>query len=291
MAQFLHVPWPPPQTFLASPWAEALLDGLAGNVLLGLNAEVYARNARPLLEERGVKVEAFPAGIDAAGLASQARSPEVAHERARLARELGDRRVVLSIDRSDYSKGIPERLRAINLLLQRRPELHGRVVFVQIVSPSRTSIDEFAAVVEEARRLTCEINEAYGDAGWVPVLLETEHVSQAVLVALYGLADICAVSSLRDGMNLVAKEYVACRQDDGCLVLSCRTGAAERLKEAVSVEPTDTEGFAAALAFALEMPIAEQRRRMGDLRRRVLSENVYWWGARLFARIGELLRS
>jgi trehalose 6-phosphate synthase len=289
VAQFLHVPWPRPETFLASPWAQALLDGMAGNDLVGLNAEAYAQSARALLAERGVEVEAFAAGIDAAALATQARSVEVEREQARLALELGDRRVVVSVDRSDYTKGIAERLRAIHLLLQRRPELRGRVVFVQIVSPSRTSIDEFAAVVDQARRLAHEINQACGDAGREPILLETERVSQAMLVALYGLADICVVSSLRDGMNLVAKEYVACRrQDDGCLVLSCQTGAAERLTEAVPVDPADTGGFAAALASALEMPIAEQRRRMGELRRRVLSENVYWWGARLFARIGEL---
>ncbi len=291
IAQFLHVPWPAPEVLAASPWAAPICAGLAGNDLVGLNGERWAGHAAVALGPLGVRVEAFPAGIDAAGLASQAATPEVTAEVERLQAELraGERAIVVSVDRSDYSKGIAARLFAIQRLLERRADLRGRVVFVQVVSPSRLELEEFAAVSVEARRLAGEINRAHGDAAWQPIRLHAERVPHTRILALYRLADACVVSSLRDGMNLVAKEYVACRGgDDGCLILSRHTGAAERMTEALLVEPTDVGAFADALGEAVAGLLDGRRLGLRELRGRVLAENVYWWGAAIFARIAGL---
>ena len=311
IAQFLHVPWPAPEVFAASPWAASIGAGLGGNDLLGVNGERWAAHAAASLASRaslaslapaGVRVEAFPAGIDAAGLASQAAAPEVTAEVERLRAELraGERAIVVSVDRSDYAKGIAARLEAIRRLLERRAELRGRVVFVQAVSPSRLELPEFAAVAAGARRLTDEINRRYGDAAWQPVRLLAERVPHRQILALYRLADACVVSSLRDGMNLVAKEYVACRGgDDGCLILSRHTGAAERMPEALLVDPTDVGGFADTLADALAGLLDGRRSGLRELpglpglrglRARVLTENVHWWGGAIFARIAGLVQ-
>jgi trehalose-6-phosphate synthase len=300
IAQFLHVPWPAPEVLAASPWAAPICAGLGGNDLVGLNSERWAGHAAAslapgaALARAGVRVEAFPAGIDAAGLASQAAAPEVTAELERLRAELraGERAIVVSVDRSDYAKGIAARLAAIRRLLERRAELRGRVVFVQVVSPSRLELPEFAAVAAEARHLTGEINRLYGDAAWQPVRLHAERVPHRQILALYRLADACVVSSLRDGMNLVAKEYVACRGgDDGCLILSRHTGAAERMPEALLVDPTDVGGFADTLADALAGLRDGRCSGLRELLARVLAENVHWWGGAIFARIAGLVQA
>jgi glycosyltransferase involved in cell wall biosynthesis len=204
----------------------------------------------------------------------------------------GEAPIVVSVDRSDYAKGIAARLAAIRRLLERRAELRGRVVFVQVVSPSRLELPEFAAVAAEARHLTGEINRLYGDAAWQPVRLHAERVPHRQILALYRLADACVVSSLRDGMNLVAKEYVACRGgDDGCLILSRHTGAAERMPEALLVDPTDVGGFADTLADALAGLRDGRCSGLRELRARVLAENVHWWGGAIFARIAGLVQA
>lgn len=307
---FLHTPFPPLDIFLKLPWRAAILRGLLAYDVLGFQTFRDRRNfltcLRRLLPEvatrtRGslvsaringheLSVASFPVGIDYAAYADAAASPEVVERVAELRRDMGDRALVLGVDRQDYTKGIPQRLQAFATALERHPELHERVGFFQVSVPSREGVAEYRELKVEIERLVGEINGRFSTVGWTPVHYHYRSVPQRTLIALYRMADVAFVTPLKDGMNLVAKEYCACQvEGDGVLVLSEFAGVAAQLAEgALLVNPYDVEGMADRLVEALEMPAAERRRRMRALQERIERQDVHWWAARyLSAALGE----
>lgn len=308
VAQFWHIPWPNPETFRVFPWAEQLLDGLLGNDLLSFHQNYHCQNflqavgwhveARVDIERSEVTkaghqtlVRAHPIGVDAEGLAEKANSASVQDLMLQWRQELGLRSHFLGIgvDRIDYTKGIPQKLRAIGMFLERYPEFRKRFVFVQVGVPSRTRIGRYQALVEEVESVAADVNWVHGDGNWQPIILWKRQEGLDRLVALYRMADLCLVSSLHDGMNLVAKEFVASRTDeDGVLILSRFAGAAQDLSQALLVNPYSLEETAAAIHQALTMPEADRSARMRLMREAVSSHTVFDWAGKL---LSDLLRA
>ena len=299
-ALFWHIPWPYPDRLRICPWRRELLGGLLANDLLAFQGERDRRNFLLAVdEELGAEVEneasrvrfngrtstvvSVPIGVDYDRIQSMAADPLLAEEQRRLAQRFhltGDI-IGLGVDRLDYTKGIPERLDAIDALLTRRPELRGRFTFVQIGVPSRSAIASYGAIEEAIGKRVAALNARHAVPDGPPVVYyDTTALNLRSLVALYRLAHICVVSSLHDGMNLVAKEFVAARDDeDGVLVLSELAGAAHELSDALIINPYDVDGFADALAAALDMPRDERRLRMRAMRRIVAGRNVFSWAS------------
>ena len=307
VAQFWHIPWPNRETFRVFPWRDELLDGMLGNDLLGFHLRYHCQNFLDTVDRsleakvdqerseivRGGKttlVRPFPISIDFDRHAREAWTPDIDGrvETWRQQLRLEGQVVGVGIERLDYTKGIPERLRALDLLLERSPELRGKVTFVQIAVPSRSHIAQYRSAEEEVDDLVHEINWRWGADGRQPIQLLKRHYDQPDLMALHRLADFCVVSSLHDGMNLVAKEFVASRADDGgVLILSQFTGSARELTDALLVNPFAVEELADAMRRAVDMPAAERQRRMRRLRRAVADNNVYRWAGKV---ISALLR-
>jgi len=311
VAQFWHIPWPNPEAFRICPWKHEVLWGLLANDLLGFHIRYHCDNFLATVERElevrvdrerssvfhhdGIEtlVRPFPISTDFTGLSAKTESEEVRAEFRRLQtlREIRGRRVCLGLDRLDYTKGIAERLRAFERLLAKYPHLQRKVVFVQAGPESRTAIPRYKALNEEIVRFVSELNRKYGSPDWVPVVLLRQHLSLAQVLAWYRLAEVCVVSSLHDGMNLVAKEYVAAKNDeDGVLVLSRFTGAARELDQALLINPYDTETFADTLAAALDMDISEREARMHRLRDTVKSNNIYRWAGKILSALAALPR-
>ncbi|HEY5683920.1 MAG TPA: trehalose-6-phosphate synthase [Acidimicrobiia bacterium] len=299
---FLHIPFPPPEIFSRLPWRRQIIEGLLGADVVAFHTRRdvlnFARSAREHAEitgpahrlsvgDRTVRVESVPISIDYESYAGPAAGPDVTEAARRVRLDLGDPDfVMLGVDRLDYTKGIDIRLRAFETLLERRPDLHGRVVMVQLAVPSREAVGEYQLIRDDVERLVGRINGAYGRTEWVPVHYRYRSLPREELIAHYRAADVLAVTPLRDGMNLVAKEYVACRVDDnGALVLSEFAGAAEQLTAAIIVNPYDVDALADALGRAVDMNAVEQRRRMTALRRGVRRSNVYAWAHECLAAI------
>jgi len=212
-----------------------------------------------------------------------------------LRRDLGDVALVLGVDRQDYTKGIPQRLQAFRTALERYPELRERVVFFQVSVPSREGVSEYQDLKIEIERMIGEINGRFATVGWTPVQYFYRSLFHRTLIALYRMADVAFVTPLKDGMNLVAKEYCACQVDDspGVLILSEFAGAAAQLQSgAVLVNPYDVEGLAEALERAIHMPREERQERMRRMQNRLRRQDVFWWAQRyLSAAFGETLKS
>ncbi|OGO30629.1 MAG: trehalose-6-phosphate synthase [Chloroflexi bacterium RBG_16_56_11] len=308
IGQFWHIPWPPYEVFRTCPWHEEIIAGMLGNDLLGFHIGDFCRNfvesaghlPGAATDRRGVSiardgrktfVQPFPISVDFAGISGQSRRPEVRQEMERLSRRyrLDGKIVGIGLDRIDYTKGIPERLLALDKFLEDNPGYRGKVVFIQAGMPSRTDIGTYRDLARRVRRLIKDVNEKYTTGDWQPVISLTGQLSRETLGALRNLADFCVVSSLHDGMNLVAKEYVAARNDgDGVLVLSRFTGAAEELADAILINPFATNDFAARLKEALTMPETERRRRMKNMRRVVAGNDIFHWGAGIVSRLLEM---
>jgi trehalose 6-phosphate synthase len=231
------------------------------------------------LDDREVRVGNFPIGIDFNGFATRASSAKVAEKPQAFRTRYGDSQIVLGVDRLDYTKGIPQRLHAFAGLLERFPEVHGRIRLFQVVVPSRVGIPKYDELKTEIERLVGEINGRYSEMGWVPVHYFFRSVPAEELLALYQAADIALVTPLKDGMNLVAKEYCACcTNEKGVLILSQFAGAAAQLgRWALVVNPYDVEQTADAIYNAFRMPEGERRYRMRQLRRNVRTQDVFWW--------------
>jgi trehalose 6-phosphate synthase len=305
VAQFWHIPWPNRETFRAFPWKEELLDGMLGNDLLGFhigyhcsnfldtierNVEALVDNERSIVarESHRTIVRPFPISIDYAAHNRLARSGMVDAEIAEWTLSLDPLPEFLGIgiDRVDYTKGIPERLAAVDLLLDRHPEYRGRFVFVQVGVPSRTAIADYNHLNEAIFKQVKDINERWGTSSWCPIVFVSKHLEQPALAALHLLSNFCVVSSLHDGMNLVAKEFVASRYDeDGVLILSEFTGAARQLEDAFRINPFAPEEIAAAMHLALTMPAADRKRRMQKMRASVEQNNIYRWGGKILEAI------
>ncbi|HDP81375.1 MAG TPA: hypothetical protein ENN21_11090 [Spirochaetes bacterium] len=231
---------------------------------------------------------AFPISVDFEQISSDAAQPEVETEMARLEKELDlkGKTIGLGMDRLDYTKGIPERLLAYERFLRDNPEYRGKTVFIQAGMPSREKIGAYQKLGNHIEGIINSINDEFGMGHWQPVIAMSGQLSNVTLNALRRLAHFCVVSSLDDGMNLVAKEYAAARNDeDGVLLLSEFTGAAAELKDALIINPYDIAGFAGTMKLAMEMSGDERRRRMAGLRTVVRENNIYHWAAELLSRL------
>jgi trehalose 6-phosphate synthase len=307
VAQFWHVPWPHPETFQVCPWAAEIVRGMLGNDLLAFQTQHHCNNFLDTVDrtvecridrDRFVAVcgghetlvRPYPISVDP-DLADEYLGPAWARRAAAVRRRhrLGDRPLLVGVDRVDYTKGIPERLTAVERLLDTRPELRGTFHFVQLGAPSRTHLTAYRDLNDRVQALADRINWRHGTPGWQPVVFLNEHQGPEDVYLLYRMAAGCVVSSLHDGMNLVAKEFVAARTDDrGVLVLSKFAGAARELADAVLVNPVDTDELAAGLHQALIMPDGEQERRMRRLRAQVADQNIYRWAGTLLSEVGRL---
>jgi len=304
-AQFWHIPWPNREAFRICPWQEEILHGLLGNDLLGFHIRYHCNNFLDTVDRaieakvdwdryevtRGSKrtaVRPFPISVDFEEISQEAQKEEVAREVERLKNRLGieDEMVGIGLDRIDYTKGIPDRFRAIARLLEKYPEYRGRVVFIQAGVLSRIQLGAYKKLNEEIDNLAEEINWKYGAGRWKPIIYLREHEPPLTLMALRRMANFCVVSSLHDGMNLVAKEFVASRFDeDGVLILSPFTGAARELTDALLVNPYATDHFADAIKNALEMPETERQKRMHKMREVVRENNIYKWAADIISEL------
>lgn len=296
---FLHIPFPPPQILAQLPWRRELLQGMLGADALAFQtpedvahfraaavryggAVVAGDNLR--FGERQVRTDAFPIGIDHAAFIATARAPAVADEAAALRARLDGRRILLGVDRLDYTKGIRARLTAFETLIERRPSTAEDTVFLQVAVPSREAAHGYAETRNEIERLVGHLNGRFGTFGRVPVQYHYGSLDRPALVAHYRAADVMVVTPPRDGMNLVALEFVACRvRNRGALILSEFAGAAKLLQPALRVNPYDVDGIADAYEQALSMPIEEQRRRMRLMRSQVRRHDVHRWARRAVA--------
>ncbi len=305
IAQFWHIPWPNRDVFRSFPWGEEILEGLLGNDLLGFHLPQHCQNfmetADSVLEARVdaagseicrgghiTAVRPFPIGIDFDEHSDMAESDEVAAHMRRWNKELAlsGKLLGVGIDRLDYTKGIPERLKFIDRLLERYPGYRGKAVFVQVAVPSRSNLPAYREIESEVVALAAQINLRWSTATWRPIVLLKRHYGQPELIALQRLAQFCIVSSLHDGMNLVAKEFAASRVDeDGVLILSKFTGAARELKEALLINPFAIEEGAEACREALQMHPDERRRRMQRMRETVEQNNVYRWAGKFLSEL------
>ena len=303
---FLHIPFPSAEVFRILPWRREVLDGLLAADLIGFHISAYTRHFVDAVQQvvgagtgvdlvrvgkREVGLGAFPMGVEAAHFAELAGDAEVRAQADAIRQDAAGRQIVLGIDRLDYTKGIPRRLEAIERLLTAHPELSDQMRYIQVAVPSRGEVDsyqKFKRLVEES---IGRINGACSTLHSTPIHYIHQSVSMAKLVALYSAADVMLVTPLRDGMNLVAKEFVASRiNDDGVLVLSEFAGAAAELAGAVLVNPYDVDAVADSLHAALSMPAAERRTRMQALRHRVHEYDVHQWAADFLTRLEERTR-
>ena len=294
---FLHIPFPPTELFRRLPWRREIVDGLLGADMVGFQTRAATSNFRQLaaslvgakgrgkrveLDGRSIEIGTFPISIDVAKFESVASRTEVQQRARKLGKSLrGNRTLLLAVDRLDYTKGIELRLKAFKEWL-RRSEATGasRAVLVQVAVPSREQIAGYRELRSRVEELVGQINGEYGELGRVPVQYLRRNLPIEDLVAMYLAADVMLVTPLRDGMNLVAKEYVTSRLDHGgCLVLSEFTGAAEELRDALQVNPHDIDGVADQIERAIQIEPAEGRRRMRSMRRAVARHTVHDWAS------------
>ncbi|MDD5334133.1 MAG: trehalose-6-phosphate synthase [Rhodoferax sp.] len=298
---FWHIPWPNPESFAICPWREEVLAGLLGSSILGFHTQFHCNNFVDTVDrflEARVDRESFNVSFGAKLTAvrrypiSIAWPPEAemlqksVPDCRNAIRQLNDlppeHKLGVGVDRLDYTKGIVERLRAIERLLELNPDWIGRFTFVQIAAPTRSGIDEYQHHEAQVRTMAARINTRFARQGPPPIVLKIEHHEPRAVYEYFRAADLCFVSSLHDGMNLVAKEFVAARDDErGVLILSEFTGAARELPEALIVNPYDADQCAAALHMALTMPATEQRDRMRLMRGLVAEFNVFRWAGRM----------
>ena len=308
--QFWHIPWPHPEIFRICPWQAELVEGLLGNNLLGFHIGDHCSNfmdtaSRTLpvrvdeeynrIDFRGdtTLVRPFPISIDFDDICAFSESAEVEAEMARIREEWGlaGQLIGLGIDRVDYTKGIPHRFRAIGRFFEKYPEYLERVVFVQAGVLSRSDIEAYQQLGGQIDDLVDEINGRFGRNGWQPIVYKPDDLPAVTLMALRRLSRFCIVSSLHDGMNLVAKEFVASRFDnDGVLILSPFAGAALELTHSLIVNPYATEEMAEAIRDAVTMSQPERNYRMMHMRAIVRENNIYKWAARLLVELMQCAR-
>ncbi len=306
VAIFWHIPWPNPEAFGICPWQAELLEGLLGADLIGFHIALHCNNFLDTVDRvlesrtdrehmtarrRGHSTTVRPYPVSVAIDPTGADRAAWGKTRDELLREFGARAesLILGVDRLDYTKGIEERLVAFERLLEEHPWHREKVTMVQIAAPSRTRIPSYAELRRRVEGTVDRINTRFQTAEWRPVLLIERQCSHDEVTTWYRAADVCLVTSLHDGMNLVAKEYLASREDeDGVLVLSKFTGAAIELRDALIVNPYDVEGVAEAIHRGLEMSPSERRLRMQRMRRHIMEHNVYRWAANILGDLREL---
>ncbi|MCL6612866.1 MAG: trehalose-6-phosphate synthase [Peptococcaceae bacterium] len=296
VALFWHIPFPPYDTFSLNPWGREIISGMLASNLIAFHTISYVENfiecARRFAgaavssdrsalcwKGRTIGVKAVPVGLNWQEMEEMAGSAAVRARAAFIRRSVGAEHILLGVDRLDYTKGILERLRAFELFLQKNPRFVGRVSLIQIGVPTRSDGDDYRRLKMEVEETVGRINGRYDRIGRpVPVRYICDSFGKEDLIAFYLAADVALVTALRDGLNLVAKEFVACRHDhSGVLVLSRFAGAAEELKEAILVNPYDLDGLAGAIGTALELSREEAARRMAALKRAVRKRDLRWW--------------
>jgi trehalose 6-phosphate synthase len=309
IAIFWHIPWPNPEAFGICPWQRELLNGLLGADLIGFHIQSHCTNFMQTVdralecridwerstisrEDHTTLIKPFPISVEFDEPAGDAGSEEARKaERASVLRDLGIEAKFLGVgvDRVDYTKGIPERFLAIERLLEKYPDYQGKFTFVQIGAPSRTHIRRYHELMSEVEFEAARINRRFETSTWRPIVFLPRHHSHAEILPYYRTADVCMVTSLHDGMNLVAKEYVASRADEqGSLILSRFTGASHELVDALLVNPYDTEDLADAIHRALAMSPEEKRARMGRMRSYIREHNIYRWAGDLISELAAL---
>jgi len=306
-AYFCHIPWPSWEVFRTLPWRREILEGALGNRLIGFHTDRYVKNFKDCVErEFGVvfdgdsvaiegrksKVKAFPIGIDYAEFDSTASLKRTQTASKILRKKLNAKILILGLDRLDYTKGILNRLKAFEKFLEKYPKYRGKVVFVQMATPSRTKINEYKRMKREIDRVAGHINGRFQRPDWVPVRYFYRSYTRDQLIAYYRAADVALITPLVDGMNLVAKEYVASKgRSVGVLVLSEFAGAAEKMEGAILVNPFDIEGTADAIRCAITLSPEEKRRRLKELRECAKKEDVTWWFKSYFDEILNLIKA
>jgi len=298
---FWHIPWPNPEAFAICPWRTELLDGMLGSSILGFHTQFHCNNfldtVDRMMEARvdresytisyhaqATAVHRYPISIEWPP-ASLATAKSIADARRVVRERLGlpkNHKLGVGIERLDYTKGVIERFNAVRRLFELDPRWIDKMTFVQIAAPTRSTIDDYREYSERVRNLAAEINAQFPDAKNPPIVLLAEHHEPDAVYEYLRAADFCFVSSLHDGMNLVAKEFVASRDDEqGVLILSQFAGASRELLEAIIVNPYDADQCASALQLALTMPADEQRDRMRFMRGVVREFNIYRWAGRM----------
>lgn len=298
---FWHIPWPNPETFSICPWKTQIIEGLLGSSILGFHTQFHCNNffeavdrfvesridrehATVTLAGQETMIRPYPISIEWPPKAMESQPP-IETCRAQVRNRLGltsETKLAVGIERFDYTKGILDRMRAIDTLLTTHPEWIGRFIFVQVAAPTRSKLLTYSTLQNDALALAQEINLRHGSETYEPIKLLIRHHEQVEVFELFRAADLCIVSSLHDGMNLVAKEFVASRDDDqGVLILSSFAGASREMSEALIVNPYDGQEMATALEQALCMPVEEQRERMRLMRQQVREQNVYRWAGRM----------
>ncbi len=283
---FLHIPWPSSEVFRLLPWRKELLEGLLGADLISFHTKDYSNHflssVKRLLGRkfirRGLKVIALPIGIDLDQFTEAVKDPKVQKFINRFKRKLGKRKVILSIDRLDYTKGIIERLEAFGLFLRQHPEWRQKVNLILLAVPSRTKVEHYKLLKRRVDELIGQINGSYGTVGWIPIWYLYTSFPFTKLVALYSIGDVALVTPLKDGMNLISKEYIATRTDEtGALILSEFAGSSKELREALIVNPNSKEEIVQAIHEALTMPASEQKRRNKKMRNRLRQWDIKKW--------------
>jgi trehalose 6-phosphate synthase len=302
---FWHIPWPNPESFSICPWKKELVDGMLGADMIGFHTQLHCNNfVETISRELESLIDYEQFAVARGGHTSHVRSfpisiafnngntgkSDASEEKddAEFLKSLGVVTPLLGfgVDRLDYTKGILERLKAIEIFFEANPSYVGKFTFVQIAAPSRTKVARYREYGQAVRDEVKRINDAYGKKGWQPIVLIVEHHSHQDLARLYRKTNVCVVTSLHDGMNLVAKEFVAARNDEkGVLVLSQFAGASKELRDALIVNPYNAEQTAEAIKTALTMMESEQKRRMRRMRATVKSHNVYQWSAGLLRKL------
>jgi len=307
IALFWHIPWPNPESFSICPYRKEILEGMLACDLIGFHVQNHCNNfldtANRLLESRvdtekfsvirsgkETFVRAFPISVAGHPEAGAFRVEPIREmEKLKQEYDLKDKIVGLSVDRIDYTKGIIERILAIDRFLEKYSQYRKKIVFIQLASPSRTHIKRYHDLMGEIDELVEKKNWKYLDGDWKPIIYLKRHFSQEEIEPFYMLADLCIVSSLHDGMNLVAKEYVAAKEDSaGSLILSQFAGAAKELTEAIQINPYSIEEFADAIKLTVEMPQAEKKKRMEKMRKVISENNIYRWAGNIITELTAL---
>ena len=301
---FLHIPFPSYEMFRSLPWRNEIVHGILGADLVGFHTFDYVRHFMSTSSKitghenrlghinhngRIIDVDAFPMGIDFDKFSKSIYKPETIREAINLRNQLGQQKLILSIDRLDYSKGILQRFEAFDLFLEKYPQYREQVSLITVLVPSRARVEQYKMLKEAIDEYVGRINGKYSTMGWTAVYYFYRPLPFETLTALYYTSDIALITPFRDGMNLIAKEYVACKVDGrGVLILSEMAGASKEMTEAISINPNDIEGIAESLREAMEMSEDEKQRRIEVMQKRLKRYNVVSWAQLFIKRLNEI---
>jgi len=305
---FWHIPWPNPEIFRICPWKIELLEGLLSNDVLGFHLLYHADNFLKTVAleleskidyekwavirgEKNCLVKSYPISVDYEKIFSAASDLKIDRQIKKLKKyyRLKDSLIGIGVDRIDYTKGIPERLNALDRFFEKYPQFQGKLTFIQIAVPSRVHLDIYQDMIDQIEKIVENINWKYSHAHWSPIIYIRRHHDFKEIIPFYKMSDFCIVSSLHDGMNLVAKEYISSKTDlNGALILSCFTGSARELEQALLINPYDIEKFADVIKEALEMNGEEKRSRMIRMREAISENNIYHWAEKVISDLVKL---